>query len=467
MKFLKYLVKMEEKVLKKEEIEEIYNKDLLERKGCIQVLTECIQNFPEEYKVISIHSPWGTGKTTFVNLWKYHIEKNLSEKFQCVYFNAWENDDSNNPLLSLLIELQENGEIEDSKELKDLKSLSTSLLKISPKFLIKSALSFLQTDSELEDKIFKVIDKFVDDGGGKAIEEILKTESKLEKILENIEEYQLESFKRKLKKEFKEKLKEFQKKTDKKIIFFIDELDRCKPTYAVQMLEAIKHYFSIENYFFILSWDMEQLSYSISNFYGYNMDSGGYLRRFIDFEYTLPKINTMKYIENKLPGNLYSMGNLLKTTIKSFGFSLRDINKITNLLKTSQSIEGFYAEARVWGLDKKDYIFYIGFIFLLLKYRYPILYFKLKNKTISSSEKEELIKIIKQKTDSAIIEVNTRGYKYCNFSLENIREIINNFLHIEARNVEVPIKINNEIEINMASFVSKDVNKLIDISVYY
>jgi hypothetical protein len=72
----------------------------------------------------------------------------------------------------------------------------------------------------------------------------------------------------------------------------VDELDRCNPTFAVKVLERIKHLFDVPNVVFILSIDKKQLVCSVKGFYGSNeIDAEEYLRRFIDIEYNLPEAN--------------------------------------------------------------------------------------------------------------------------------------------------------------------------------
>jgi hypothetical protein len=92
--------------------------------------------------------------------------------------------------------------------------------------------------------------------------------------------------------DFRKSLSEFIKNTNKEkpLIFIIDELDRCRPNYAVSILEQIKHFFSVPNIVFILSIDKEQLGNAIKGVYGSdNIDSDEYLRRFIDLEYSIPE----------------------------------------------------------------------------------------------------------------------------------------------------------------------------------
>jgi hypothetical protein len=84
-------------------------------------------------------------------------------------------------------------------------------------------------------------------------------------------------------------------KDDSKIVIIIDELDRCRPTYAVQLLERIKHLFGVGKVVFILGIDRSQLIHSIKSLYGTEFDAVGYLRRFIDLDYQLPEPKSGDY----------------------------------------------------------------------------------------------------------------------------------------------------------------------------
>lgn len=72
-----------------------------------------------------------------------------------------------------------------------------------------------------------------------------------------------------------------------KLWIFIDELDRCRPDFAVKTMEIIKHFFDITNVVFVFSVDLEQLSKTIQKVYGIGIDTDAYLRKFFDFIYNL------------------------------------------------------------------------------------------------------------------------------------------------------------------------------------
>ncbi|MGX6592751.1 KAP family P-loop NTPase fold protein [Cetobacterium ceti] len=451
-------------------IKEIYDKNLFNRKSHIKILTEYISDYEEECKVMSIHSPWGTGKTTFIELWKYHLEndENLKNKYYPIYFNAWKNDDSQNPLISLLIELSK---IEDFKNISTLSLISNIgniLVNKAPKFLIKSLLGLVPIDSNLKKDIFEIINTLFNDGINgenlkKAINEANK--EKIEQIIGQYDDFKIEFLRCELKELFKKKLEEFQNKTDKKIIFFIDELDRCRPTFAIETLEIIKHLFCVQNYNFILSWDLEQLSYSIGTIYGANMNTGGYLRRFIDFEYSLPKISTFDYIKYKSNS---SCKYLFDHLINAFDFSMRDINKIINLKRVNNNFSGFDSMIYFNNTNKNiPYLQLFGYLFLLLKYKEPIYHIKLKNRVLLANEKEELINILKKYSDSAIISYNSPTL-IKPITKEVFEQLINIFLTINYSHLNIVsnVKITEDITIDISQFIDRDsnINYLLDIT---
>lgn len=100
--------------------------------------------------------------------------------------------------------------------------------------------------------------------------------------------------------EFHDALTKFinQSADGKPLVIFVDELDRCRPNYAIELLERIKHLFNTEGLVFVLALDKKQLGHSIQAVYGNGIDSNGYLRRFIDFEYQLKEPDKANYINS-------------------------------------------------------------------------------------------------------------------------------------------------------------------------
>jgi KAP family P-loop domain len=82
------------------------------------------------------------------------------------------------------------------------------------------------------------------------------------------------------------------------LLIIVDELDRCRPNFAIEMLEVIKHLFDVENVVFILAYDGHQLACSTQSLYGQNFDGKTYLQRFFNLEFNLP-VDTAIFLENE------------------------------------------------------------------------------------------------------------------------------------------------------------------------
>lgn len=296
-----------------------FTNDLFNRKIIAENLTKIIES-QDKPMVISLDSDWGTGKTTFVTMWKNLLDNdtNYSSKFNTLYFNAWEHDYIKDPLLAIFSEIESQIKESDSKlkqQLDNVKNKIKPFTKLATttgvKMLTAGALNLDNVnfgdfnESQLIDLAGKL--------GDLAIKEI--------------------SANKQIRSELKKEMFKYQNATEKKIIFFIDELDRCRPSFAIELLEVIKHLFDIDNFVFVISIDKEQLSHSVSTIYGYNMDTVGYLRRFFDLDYKLPKVDIKKYIDIKSSTTFDGYYNVdcltifIKELFVSEQFSLRDIEK--------------------------------------------------------------------------------------------------------------------------------------------
>jgi hypothetical protein len=75
-----------------------------------------------------------------------------------------------------------------------------------------------------------------------------------------------------------------------KLLVIVDELDRCRPDYAVSYLETIKHVFAIRGMVFVLSLDLEQFRHSVGALYGAGLEFKEYFRKFAHRTVALPSI---------------------------------------------------------------------------------------------------------------------------------------------------------------------------------
>lgn len=238
----------------------------LERQQYAEVLTEIVELYSDGF-VLAINNEWGTGKTTFVKMWQQHLKNN---DFKTVYFNAWENDFDNNPLVAIMSELKPLINSKNKAVFKSVISKGAVLAKnVAPAVIKAIAKKYIDVDEVLD-----------------AIENTTKGVTEI--FEEEIKEY---TNKKKSIVDFRKELEKFIKETDssKPLIFIIDELDRCRPDYAVDVLEQMKHFFSVPGIVFVLSIDKNHLASSVRGYYGSeNINTDEYLRRFIDLEYSIP-----------------------------------------------------------------------------------------------------------------------------------------------------------------------------------
>lgn len=253
--------------------------DCLERKSEIENISSIVTNICAPL-VMAIDSPWGTGKTTFIKMWRAHLE---SQQVTTIYFNAWESDYAEDPLVALVSELDIWVKSLNNTELstgiwKQAKSLLPGIAKSAAVATAKIA-TFGALDIEKE------YEKVASDLVGGTVDDLVDSF--------NIQSSAISRFKDILEQTIASLGDE-----QKNLIIFVDELDRCRPTYAIELLERIKHLFNIERLIFVLSTDFEQLSHSICAIYGNNFDARKYLQRFIDIDYSLKKPTNKNYISS-------------------------------------------------------------------------------------------------------------------------------------------------------------------------
>ena len=244
----------------------------LNRKEDADILTQIVQKYAEGF-VLSINGEWGTGKSTFVKMWKVDLEL---QGIKSIYFNAWENDFISDPMVALLGELHK---ITTSTT----QDLFSTILQTGSLIATKAIPSLLKcaTKQFLGEDLAEIAKEISAAGSEVFRKEVLEYDQKQEKLIS-----------------FRKILSDFIQKSnlDHPLIFIVDELDRCRPDYAVEVLERIKHFFSIKGIVFVLSIDKEQLCNSIRGHYGSDrINAEEYLRRFIDVEYQLPQPDINSY----------------------------------------------------------------------------------------------------------------------------------------------------------------------------
>ncbi|SJZ99686.1 KAP family P-loop NTPase fold protein [Selenihalanaerobacter shriftii] len=302
-----------------------FKNDALDREENIKSLTNIIE-FHKNAAVMAINSPWGTGKTTFIKMWKAYLENN---NFNTLYFNAWENDFVEEPFIAFISEFEEI--LTDKTKLEKFQTVSKEVVKGFIPAIVKLGTSGILDLEKVNfgDDIENVISTYSEKIASEQIKNYKQTKNAMAKFREVLTGFVEEQY----------------KKSGKPIILFVDELDRCRPNFAIQLLEKLKHLFYIDGLIFILAVDKNQLSKSIKVIYGNEMDTEGYLARFIDFEYILPnpenndfvahlinKYDIKEILNKKNNNNVDFYIELTKSLITAFDFSLRVQEKLFSRL---------------------------------------------------------------------------------------------------------------------------------------
>ena len=285
-------------------------------------------NSLKENTVLAIDGAWGSGKTVFVkqllilsddtiqdyghNTLDENAINLLREKQKTFYFNAWEYDYLGDALSAMLLKL-----IADDDE---------SLTQGS----IKKALSMINISAGLKNLTHDFID--IDNKTGKA--DLVKA------VKDQVNRHDAVN-------EFIDKLKG----DSERLVFVIDELDRCRPSFAVELLEVVKHYFMRDDVTFIITTNVNQLSHTIKKYYGSDFDGYAYLNKFFDFTLGLRKVSIEMYTRSVLDwaddGTI--VNGVARDAIEYYGFEMREINSYHSSL---QLVNRFLARNNNWRKDQ-------------------------------------------------------------------------------------------------------------------
>ena len=243
-----------------------WDDDLLDRRQVATTLTNLVRNQSAPL-TISIHGSWGTGKTFLLKRWQKDIER---QKFNAIYFNAWEDDFCDDPLLAILGQLSEY--FKDS----NLKTIAHEAFRVAVPLIRQNVLGVLNNFTGLTLELDKkeqseknLLDQYLSQRA---------TKDELKRCLTKVSKAVVEE-------------------TGHPLVFIVDELDRCRPTFAIELLERVKHIFDVPNLVFIFGVNRDELSKSLSSVYG-DINTYVYLRRFFDFDFNLLDSDSQGFIEH-------------------------------------------------------------------------------------------------------------------------------------------------------------------------
>jgi hypothetical protein len=360
---------------------DIWADDLLGRRADAQFLKQFlihrIAERSEEGRsksyVLNLDAGWGHGKTFFLTRLKRELE---AEEYLAVYVNAWEDDHAEDPMIAVMAAIDE----AVAPRLKKKKLLTKTweatkssfreiavtavthgLKRVGSKFLgegadiigdivasggeisdtNKTLLSppKLEANEDISDQVAEAVsegvDKLLDRYGEEALSRFRKEKSSALSFKENLTKF----------------LNSASSYKDIKVPLFVlvDELDRCRPTYAIELLERVKHLFQVDNIVFIVATDSGQLRHAIKAVYGESFESGRYLLRFFDRSYVFEEpslegfvtslFERFQALKSRLSSPLEDKHEeFFSSSMRYFGMSLRDAEQCFDYLRTVATI---------------------------------------------------------------------------------------------------------------------------------
>jgi hypothetical protein len=291
--------------------EQIWAGDLFDRQSEARLLIGYIESLAARQSVredkrastIAVDASYGEGKTFFLT----RLAEHLSINHPVAFVDAWADDLANEPFTALAATLKAALEpfLDDAEvktKLATFMEKSGKVAKIAAVGLVKRGVALAITGaavdaasgviSDVGDDVKDALNDQLKDGatgtvndlatgitsiGGHALMErrilafeegkraVAELKTSLEAIVASLPKLGLEA----------------------PIVIVIDELDRCRPTYAIKLLEEIKHLFDVPGLVFVMGMHAEQLGHSVAGAYGPNFNGWAYLRRFLNRQYVL------------------------------------------------------------------------------------------------------------------------------------------------------------------------------------
>ncbi|WP_158665232.1 KAP family P-loop NTPase fold protein [Ensifer adhaerens] len=356
------------------DIAEIWADDKLDRREKAEYLRAFLIGRVQERQkagikgayVVNVEAEWGFGKTFFME----RFFTQVSQDHPAVFINAWKSDFTDDPYTAVVSEIECYFSAATQSQKTDIGAFKATLgavKKNAAKIFWMGLKGGLKRGArwavgEAADEIVELVEKHAPEHAEAAATVAEGAEAQLTEVTDVI----IDAFAEKRIMDFLEAkesldnfrdsmsamLKVYENTFDKTLplFIFVDELDRCRPPYAIAMLERIKHLFDVDNVVFLISTDTKQLAHSINGVYGASFDSQRYLQRFFNRTYTLPSANNGQIINALLDvsGTREELWNVagktkeprafLALASNRMGMSIREVQMALDILMSTTTV---------------------------------------------------------------------------------------------------------------------------------
>jgi hypothetical protein len=291
---------------------------------------------------------WGIGKSVFAYQWQHQLQ---SRCIPCIYFDAFAADYVESPfraVASAFVRAAKDAKPHDDASYDRFLTATSKALKIiaapAAKMAVKAVTLGLVGSSEIEG--LKAAAEDVASGFSDISEEAVKAMleeqagdeasfAELRKSLDDLPEL------------LAKKLDADQGRTgeegeagSRSLVVIIDELDRCRPDFALGVMEVLKHFFRAERVHFVLVTNLNHLLLSVQKRYGVGDAAGEYLQKFYDFiipfegqqpdsNMTNSGLHALQLLQKMLVGaNTPNVVEYVVEIVNAFDLSLRQAERV-------------------------------------------------------------------------------------------------------------------------------------------
>jgi KAP family P-loop domain len=291
-------------------------------------------------RVLAVDAPWGSGKSWIAE--RLSLQLQSEDKLHRVAFIDAFRYDHHDDAFAVIAAAVMKALKPDAEQKKKYVKAAGAVLKGAAPMIVKAgaslALKFVGLDGDDVAEAFEDSKEAAIDGVSKA------SEKAVEKLLDSYANTQV------VQEEFIKTLSTLTKNLPKPFVVIIDELDRCRPSFALEFLERIKHLFAAQNVVFVLFWNATSICESVRHSYGQGTNAELYLSKFVAFSVSIPvKANSRSevrsrhepFIRNKvavsfhpkIPNGADVFVDSLAEFADYFDASLRDLEKVVEHFK--------------------------------------------------------------------------------------------------------------------------------------
>ena len=254
----------------------ISKEDVLDREAFVKQIVDLAMVLSEKRKncCFAIEGEWGSGKSFVLEniqecLQPEQSEETGADRFFVVRYDCWKYDYYEEPIVAIISVLRDQIDqyinlLTDDAKRALLKTVKNAITKIAVETIKSKTGIDMDGVAEVPKRDEKIYDKYF--GFQKVVK---KVQNQIEKISQT-----------------------------QTVVIMVDELDRCLPLYAIKVLERIHHVFNeIENVVVIVAMEKKQISNSLHQTYGDEMDVDRYLKKIIAFSFKLDNGSAHNFIE--------------------------------------------------------------------------------------------------------------------------------------------------------------------------